>query len=170
MSTYTRKSSYTRTSILASLSVDPIFNALTTAQKNQLIDEAVQKIASLRNSLGKEDFKFDTTALLDAIGSTFGFEKYMYVVAISAGTTWNGTLYAVDTVLVVSHHGMTTTPATPTISAGVMHVVTSGEFTTAVSCIPNQNNILFTTTDPDDIEFDVGSGWGVYSVIIVEAA
>jgi len=174
MGTYARKSSFTRTNILASLSVDPIFNALSTSQKNQLIDEAVQKVAALRNSLGKEDYKFDSTTILDAItltladGQILGFKKHIYVIAISSGTTFNGVTYEADTVILQSYYGMGGVPATPTIAAGVMHVVTTDKFSTAVQVIPNNSYYLYSTVDPDDITFNLGTGWGVYSALIYE--
>lgn len=165
---YTRKSSFTRTQILAGLGIDPIFSALTTAQKNQLIDEAVQKVASLRNSLGKEDYKFDTTNLADILSLTYGFSKYLFIVAISNGTTYNGTLYEADTVIVERNYQVTLTDDPPLYSGGKIHVTSSSQFTAAVQLIQNQWTRLYSTTDPNDIEITLPSGWGVYSVLIYE--
>lgn len=169
MASYTRKSSFTRTNLLAMLGVDPVFSALSSTQQNNLIDAAVQKVGSLHNLLGHEDFKFDTTNQVDLLSLTYGFSKYLHIIAISAGTTYNGTLYEADTVIVNRTYGVSTlSPDPPEISAGVLHVITSSEFTTAVQVIPNQFNILYSTVNPDDMEFDVGSGWGVYSILIYE--
>lgn len=167
-SSYIRKSSFTRTNILASLGIDPIFAALTSAQKNQLIDEAVQRVASLRNSLGKEDYKFDSSDIADIIAISF-YTKHIYLVVVEKDHTYDGTTYNVDTVLVKSTYGLTVPLVTPVITLGVLNVLTTSEFTTAVQVVTNQWNILYATSNPDNIYFNIGtSGWGVYSILIYE--
>ena len=61
MSLYPRKSSFALGVLKTSLSINPVFNNQSDIQQNALINTAVQRVCSLRNSLNKEDYQADTT-------------------------------------------------------------------------------------------------------------
>jgi len=97
---YTRKGSFSRGVIKTILGANSIFSGLADTVKNGLIDSAVQRIASLRNSLGKEDYDFDTVASSDVLtGTITEYSKYLRFVIIDAGNTYKSTTYVADTIL-----------------------------------------------------------------------
>ena len=77
---YTRLSTISRDVFEASLEVNAIFNALTDAQKNAIMDNAVQKVATLRNSLNREDYQADTITADINILPGFGFDDDDFLV------------------------------------------------------------------------------------------
>lgn len=91
---------------------DAVFDVYSTEQKNNILNTAVQKVASLRNEEGKEDFLADTvsgstvvvgaslvgtTAERTAFGATLGASdagKIMYFdTDDEAAYWWNGTIW-----------------------------------------------------------------------------
>jgi len=109
---YPLKSTVTRLEVINMLEADTVFNDLTTDQKNNFLNSAVQKVAALRNELGKEDFLADnvssstvvvgaslvgTTAERTAYGATLGAGdagKVMYFdTDDDSAYWWNGTVW-----------------------------------------------------------------------------
>lgn len=49
------------------LTANPVFALLTDGQQNAAVDNAIQRIVSLRNSLNKEDYSIDTAGTATVI-------------------------------------------------------------------------------------------------------
>lgn len=75
---YPRKGSMTLAQAKSLLSIDPLFNTLSSADKTVFINVAAQKVCSFRNSLKKEDYSAYTAAadvITDEIISSGGVIK-----------------------------------------------------------------------------------------------
>ena len=62
---YPRKGRFMRGAVKFILNSNAIFSRLSDAQKNAVMDTAVQRVCSYRNSLNKEDYQIDTTLTED---------------------------------------------------------------------------------------------------------
>jgi len=166
-SVYTRLGSPTLSSIKTELSANPVFNKLSDTQKNAIINNSIQKITSFRNSLEKDDYSFDTSGDSLIIPVSVDYSKFISIIAISAGTTYNGTLYAADTIVIHQQTGFSPAIATPILAAGVLTIAHGGQILPSAIVNPNNWDIAFDqATDPDNMTIDVGSGFGVYYVEI----
>lgn len=173
--TYTRKGSYSLSTIRTLLSANSVFNSLADAVKNAIINAAVQKIATLRNSLGLNDYNFDTVAAGSVfMGDNAGyidFTKYLRFVVIEAGESYKGTTYPSNTILTEETYGFGTNPTLQRTTEGsdvFINVTSSGEFSESCSVVPNNNSITWDGTNPDAIVVDVTDSPGVVMIEIYE--
>lgn len=164
--TYTRKGSYTRSVIKTLLGADTIFSTLSDDVKNALIDIGVQRIASLRNSLSKPDYLFDTTGSTDVLAVAVGFSKYIRFVFIDAGQTYNGQLYPSDTILLEQSIGWTSDPTTSRTRDIVTITSSSGEFVAGAIVVPSDYNIGWTRDSNSQFTVDLTNSPGVVVFVI----
>lgn len=169
--TYTRKGSYSLSTIRTALSTNSIFNSLSEANKNTIINLAVQKVATLRNSLGLEDYNFDTaTAGSVFLGSNAGYipyTKYLRFVVIEAGQTHKGTTYPAATILIEESFGFASTPSVSREDF-IINVESSGEFSKACDVFPNSRSVTWDGDNPDNIAIDITETSGIVSIEVVE--
>lgn len=166
-SVYTRLSSSTLSAIKTELSANPVINRLTDTQKNAIMNNSAQKIASFRNALEKDDYSFDTTGVADILTISVDYAKFISIVAVSAGTTYNGTLYNTDTIVILQQIGFSPAIATPVLAAGVLTIAHNGQISPTAIVNPNNWDIAFDQVlDPNNMTIALGSGWGAYLVEI----
>lgn len=99
---YPRKGSITLAQAKSLLSIDPVFNTLSSADKTVFINVAAQKVCNLRNQNNKEDYSAFTAAadiITDQIISTGGVIKGTSVerIAYGAGLDANSQIIWIDT-------------------------------------------------------------------------
>lgn len=173
--TYIRKGSYSLLSIRDVLSANKIFDSLVEADQNTIINNAVQQVASLRNSLGLDDYDFDTASagsvFTGANAGYIGYAKYLRFTVIESGTTHKGTLYASNTILTEESYGFTVAPTITRSTEGsdiFINVTSSGEFSAAAMVNPNNRDISWDGSDPDNIEINIAATLGVITIEIYE--
>lgn len=173
--TYTRKGNYTLSTIRTLLSENSVFDSLSETAQNAIINNSVQKIASLRNSLGLDDYNFDTASAGSVFSGSFDgyvdFTKYLRFTVIEAGETHKGTLYAANTILTEESYGFTVAPTITRSTEGsdiFINVTSSGEFSGAAMVNPNNRDITWDGSDPDDIEINIAATLGVVTIEIYE--
>jgi len=163
--TYPRKGTITRANFKLLLESDAVVNQLSDSQQSVLIDTSIQKIAALRNSLSKNDYEFDTVGNADIDVETMGYTKYVRYAIINAGTTYEGTLYTPDTILV--EQGPTGFSAALNTSrlADVITITSTGEFTNAILWDAFSASVIVSREDDNTIEVDVTDA---ADVVIIE--
>lgn len=168
--TFTRKGSYTRSVIRTILGANSIFAGLSESIRNGLIDAAVQKVAALRNSLNKEDYEFDTVASSDVLVSSANeYTKYFRFVIINAGTTYNSTLYASNTILEEQDYGFSTKPTVTFNEDSTVDVDSTSEFEAPTVMLSNWDiTYSYEGGSPDNIVFDISASTGIVVVEIYE--
>jgi hypothetical protein len=160
--TYPLKGSVTLSNFKTLLEADTVFNSLSSTQQNALINSSTQRIAALRNSLSKIDYDFDTIGNADIDVETMGYTKYVRYAIIKAGTTYEGTEYLVDTVLLeqgpTSFTGaVTVDDSTPDqfsfISSGefVLGTITDAHDAAVIVTRDNDNSITVNIVDLVDV-------------------
>lgn len=163
---YPRKGTLTRGNVKTLLGADSIFNSLSDAQKNSVIDISVHKIASLRNKLLKPDYDFDTSGNSDVLSSAVGYLKFASYIFIEAGTTYNSVLYASNTVLESSPpSGWTSDPTTSRVS-DIISVLSSANELLADTQVTVNGEVTYERIDDGEIQFDVSGSTGVVAVEI----
>jgi hypothetical protein len=154
--TYPRKGSITRSNIKLLLESDAVFNQLSDAQQSVLIDASVQRIAAFRNKLSKTDFDFDTVGNADIDVETMGYTKYARYAIINASTTYEGTTYDVDIILVEQGPtGFANTINSSRLGDVVIFNSTGDEFTNAILWDAFSANVIITRVDDQYITVDV---------------
>jgi hypothetical protein len=163
--TYPRKGTISMGNFKLLLESDSVFNQLSDAQQTSLVDTSVQRIAALRNSLSLSDYNFDTVGNADIDIDTLGFTKFVRYAIIDAGTTYEGTLYASNTILVEQGPTGFSGAITDSRNVDVVTFSRTGEFTNAILWDVYGANVIVTRTNDDTIEVDVSEA---ESVVIIE--
>lgn len=153
--TYPRKGSISRGNIKLLLESDAVFNQLSDAQQSVLIDASVQRIAAFRNKLSKTDFDFDTVGNADIDIETMGYTKYVRYAIINASTTYEGTTYDVDTIVVEQGPTGYSAALDAVRDADVITFRSEGEFTNAILWDAYSANVIVERPDDNTITVDV---------------
>jgi len=165
LATYPRKGSIARSNVKALLETDSVFNQLTDTQQNTIIDSAVQRLAAYRNSLSKDDYKFDTVGNPDIVVTILEYAKYARYVIIEAGVTYKNVLYAAATVLEEQAATGFSNPITNSRLANVVEFSCAGEFDSALLTDTHYAPVIVTNVSNDRRQIDVTNSDGV---VIVE--
>lgn len=153
--TYPRKGTITRANLKLLLESDAVFNQLSDSQQSVLIDTSIQKIAAYRNSLSKIDYEFDTVGNADIDVETMGYTKYVRYAIINAGTTYEGTTYADNTILVEQGPTGYSAALTSERDADLITFRSEGEYTNAILWDCFDKNVIVTRADDNSILVDV---------------
>lgn len=162
---YPRKGSITRIGIKTLLEADSVVNQLSDTQLNTLIDVAVHKVATLRNSLSLNDYSFDTMGNADIDVDILGYDKYVRYAIIDAGITYNGTLYASATILIEQAASGFAGAITTGRIGDVVTFTRTGEFDATLLTDTHYAPVIVTNISNDAREIDVTNSDGV---VIVE--
>lgn len=165
LATYPRKGSIARSNVKALLETDSVFNQLTDTQQNTIIDSAVQRLAAYRNSLSKDDYKFDTVGNPDIVVVTLEYAKYVRFALINAGTTYKSVLYSEDTILEEAAASGFSGPIADDWVGEVVDFSCDGEFDSALLTDTHYAPVIVTNVSNDRRQIDVTNSDGV---VIVE--